>query len=490
MRYVDVNSSHPTAPYITWATAARVIQDAVGVATGGDELVVTNGVYRVGMTESNGRSRVVLGDRVVVRSVNGPDVTVIEGQQEDPQTGQPGVRCAFVRNGSVLSGFTLTGGSALGDEPFAPSPTAAGGGAYCEPGGMLTNCVITSNSAGCGGGVYNGALFNGTLSDNAATARGGGAAGQANGFSGGYDSCILYNCTLTGNKAGNGGGSDGSVLHNCLLIGNRARESGGGASASTLFNCTVVGNAAQSSGGGLAPGAMGDYANDYCIIYGNEAPRGANHAYGTILYSCTTPLPLGPGNITADPWFVDAGARDYRLHAGSPCLDAGYNADAGGATDLDGRPRIVGGRVDMGAYEYQGAGMNEFIAWLQRSNLPTDGSADTTDSDSDGLNNWQEWRCQTVPTDPLSVLRLLSVALDDAGLTLRWPSVAGVRYVVERSADLGAVPAFTPLVRELPGAGGTNTFTDSNAVVLPGGCYRVGVEERGMTDVPSHADIT
>ena len=47
-RYVDAASASPAPPYTNWATAARVIQDAVDVTEASDEIVVTNGVYATG----------------------------------------------------------------------------------------------------------------------------------------------------------------------------------------------------------------------------------------------------------------------------------------------------------------------------------------------------------------------------------------------------------------------------------------------------------
>jgi hypothetical protein len=78
---VDVNSASPTPPYTTWATAATAIQDAVDVATNGDEIIVANGAYASGGRSVYGSmtNRVAVDRAVTVRSLNGPQQTFIVG---------------------------------------------------------------------------------------------------------------------------------------------------------------------------------------------------------------------------------------------------------------------------------------------------------------------------------------------------------------------------------------------------------------------------
>ncbi len=78
---------------------------------------------------------------------------------------------------------------------------------------------------------------------------------------------------------------------------------------------------------------------------------GGNFLSNSLSYCCTTPDPGGTGNITNHPGFVCRDAGNYHLLASSVCMDAGNNEYAAGEVDLDGRPRILGGAVDMGAYE-------------------------------------------------------------------------------------------------------------------------------------------
>jgi len=62
------------------------------------------------------------------------------------------------------------------------------------------------------------------------------------------------------------------------------------------------------------------------------------------------------GNIDADPFWIGAGHYPYALSDSSCCIDSG-TIDTTGLNlpeyDLAGNPRISGGRIDMGAYEYQ-----------------------------------------------------------------------------------------------------------------------------------------
>jgi hypothetical protein len=63
----------------------------------------------------------------------------------------------------------------------------------------------------------------------------------------------------------------------------------------------------------------------------------------------------GEGNLDLDPLFAGGGEHPQALQEGSPCIDAGPPDLAGlglPALDLAGLPRLAGGRLDMGCYEF------------------------------------------------------------------------------------------------------------------------------------------
>src|SRR5690348_15343764 len=83
VHYVSPVSPTPVAPYTSWTSAATNIQDAVDAAGPGDTVLVTNGVYATSgrAFPSTLTNRVTINKPLVVQSVNGPLVTVIQGNR-------------------------------------------------------------------------------------------------------------------------------------------------------------------------------------------------------------------------------------------------------------------------------------------------------------------------------------------------------------------------------------------------------------------------
>lgn len=382
--YVNASNATPSPPYESWGTAATNIQNAVDAATlPGSLVLVTNGLYGAGGRPATGMSltnRVTITNTITVRSVNGPAVTIIQGNRHPETTnGNAAVRCVWMTNGATLSGFTLTNGATR----ETSGSDGSGGGIWCpSTNAAISNCVLSGNAAYYyGGGTHYGLLNNCTVTGNTAGNRGGGSyyaklidcvfsSNSARNSGGGSYYGTLSNCTLTGNAADTGGGSFNSLLSNCTLTENSARSDGGGAynggmknslfigntasnngggiysgsvtncmvsgnSANmgggayrgSLYNCTLTGNSAGSSGGGSSDSGLYN-----CIAYYNTAPVSPNYS-GNPEYSCITPTPLGgTGNITNEPRLASA----THLAADSPCIGKGRSSYASG-TDIDGQ---------------------------------------------------------------------------------------------------------------------------------------------------------
>jgi hypothetical protein len=498
--YVDVNSANPAPPYADLTTAAVSIQDAVDAATNGDLILVNDGVYQNGhlpISQKSGilppsslydTNRVAICKRITVQSLNGPVATCINGG---------GIyRCVFLTNGAALNGFTLTNGAVGWMETnisfgrtITTTNTADGGGVAGGffGGGALSNCVLAANTAiGNGGGAYAVTLMNCTLTGN--MARSGGGAGAA----------TLINCIVTNNSAqtngntgsggpfptapvGFGGGINASSAINCLIANNRAFEGGGAANALNLANCTMVNNSAAFSGGVFGDGSFPGSHVTNCIIYHNAAGTNANFTTGNISidHSCTFPLPAGGvGNLTNDPAFVDYSGSDFHLQTNSLCINSGYNAAITQSSDLDGNPRIQGGTVDIGVYEFQSPTTLLSYAWARQYGLAVDGSADHVDTDGDGMDNWQEFLAGTNPTNAASFLAMSSAipVFNLHWVVVKWQSVDTRTYYLQRSTNLGAPTAFSTIQSNISGQAGTTIFTDTTATNGGSFFYRVGVQ--------------
>src|SRR5579859_6034129 len=318
--YVDANGTNPVSPYTGWTTAATNIQDAVMTAASGDMVLVTNGIYQYGGIPTTGSNRVYVFNPVTVQSVNGPAVTVIKGYQVPGTTnGVSAVRCVNLNDGATLSGFTLTNGA-------TPNFDYGGGVKCASTNCLVTNCVIAGNASYDGGaGAYHG---------------------------------TLKNCALIGNSAaplniGGGGGANGSVLINCLLANNFAGYISGGAINSTLINCTVVSNVASAYSGSVWGCTLENSIVYYNHSYYTNADSNSGYSFSNCCVSFPTNGLIGPNNFTNLPLFANPATGNYHLNAASPCINAGNNSFITAGTDLDGNPRIIGGIVDVGAYEFQ-----------------------------------------------------------------------------------------------------------------------------------------
>jgi len=273
-----------------------------------------------------------------------------EGSQSTPML----VNCTFTANSAEDKGgaiYSFENNPSLNNCTFSGNSAGYGGGGICfqnsDP--NLTDCSFSENSARYGGGTYNDS-----------------------------SNLTLTYCTLIANSGYDYGGgmynigSSNLSLNNCIVVANRANSYGGGMSNNnsdlSLTNCTFTENSAQDgsaiafnsreqrgqSTAGIIDSILWDGGNE---IWNNDQSRIA------ISYSNIRGGWLGEGNIDADPLFADPNGLDnipgneddnLRLAPLSPCIDAGDPNYAPGPDkkDLDGKPRIVSGRGDMGAYEY------------------------------------------------------------------------------------------------------------------------------------------
>jgi hypothetical protein len=116
-------------------------------------------------------------------------------------------------------------------------------------------------------------------------------------------------------------------------------------------NCTIADNQA----GGLTYNgvSMTGGAITNTIVYFNQGgTKSVDKTGGSFGFCVAQEAVTGTNNLVVDPNFVDRAGGNYRLAAGSPCIDSGTNLPwVAAGKDLDVRARLVGSVVDRGAYE-------------------------------------------------------------------------------------------------------------------------------------------
>ena len=328
VHYVSKTGSH-LFPYKNWSEAATNIQAAVFSAKTNELVLVTNGVY---ISENT-----IYITNIIVRSVNGAENTIIQGTRTRG--------CVSLRGEyALLNGFTVQRGIGLGagiECMYAASVKNCiitdnhsgvynGGGIYCDhlP-GIIDNCIIVSNSGQHGAGIYIGNDY------------------------------VVQNCIIKFNDAAFIGEPVYAKSHikNCLITKNAP-------SFSTIFlrdgaileNCTVTDNEMGDDNIVIDIFLSGFVYNS--IIFNNNSGRCTNRVTGEAkLYwnSCFDVLPvqtyLGNGNFALNPMFISQENEDYFLKALSPCINSGSNYFVSVTNDINGRLRIIDGKVDMGCIE-------------------------------------------------------------------------------------------------------------------------------------------
>ncbi|MHC4739840.1 MAG: LamG-like jellyroll fold domain-containing protein [Planctomycetota bacterium] len=300
---------HVPSQYVT-------IQAAIDAAVNGDEVIVADDTY----TGTGNKNLDFNSKAITVRSENGPQACVIDCEN----TG----RGAYFSDGegasSILKGFAIINGN-----------ESRGGGIYITNSSpTIINCIIKDNYASSSGGIggagfyitgssANPRIINCIIDNNITPGDGGGVEGT-------YGASLsLINCTIVRNQSDNAPGVGchvdcDVVLTNTVVWYNQGNTSeyiaNGDGSDTTLTNCNIE--------GGLA------------LIW--------NPGGGSVIDN--------GGNIELVPEFIDPNNGDFNLLAASPCIEAGDNSSVPveATTDIAGNPRIIGGVVDIGAYEFQG----------------------------------------------------------------------------------------------------------------------------------------
>jgi hypothetical protein len=275
--YVSADTGDDGNDGSSWTQAKRSIQAAVNAADNGDVILVSNGIYTATASQV-----VSITKSVDIRSVNGPEETIIDGGSSR--------QCVSAvpsddGNPIYLSGFSIRNG-------------AKNNGAGVYKGGprdfYLSNCVIhANNSSGSGAGIYKGGnvsqmiVTDCIISNNQS---GGYGAGVSVGNAG---RLFMFDCDIVNNESTLGGGGvsgssytnfPGTIfeLHGCRIAGNTTlSDSGGGiysvgraGGTCVVNNCFVEYNSATNAGGGILHRNLGgDLFISNCIIRGNEAGR-------------------------------------------------------------------------------------------------------------------------------------------------------------------------------------------------------------------------
>ena len=258
--FVDVTRPDDSGDGLSEATAKHTIQAAMNLTRTDDIVTVLPGVYKEGSgTDGTYEARVVITNRVWLRSRDGKGKTFIVGEKAATETGQGEgeLRCIRMRGYAIVEGFTICGGATSDD----------GGGVHGDNVNYsyVVDCVISNNVAKRGGGAFNGGLIRCRVSDNVATSTG---AAMFDGRA--YNSLIcrnkggsnmltyvrnLVNCTVVENTASGVCQNRATTIRNSIVVGNSGQVGPTAGTQPKIYNSVTD-----------APHAQFAETNDYCAL--------------------------------------------------------------------------------------------------------------------------------------------------------------------------------------------------------------------------------
>ena len=495
-------------PFTNLATASTNIQSALDIAMDGATVWLDQGIYQLGATLFHCRP-------VAIRSIHGREMTVLDGQGQNtviqlwhPQAEVEGVTIVN-GNGSMGGGIAAFSGGRIADATVVSNKAQTGGGCYALGEVCITNCEIAFNVAsGLGGGVeiHGGTIAGCSVRNNSSSNNGGGV--DLNGGS-------LISNLIIANQGNSGGGIfvyGSGTIDRCVVVSNVATASsvwlsGGGITWSYgdgLIANTLMARNEGCAGGGLRVNlARVNIVN--CTIAHNRAPFGAgvyqrnaspaytnsiiSHNYGddVVTYYDYSLIPMPQYDHTdggLDVIFQDVPRGDFRLRWDSPGVNAGTNLpEQIAGLDLDGKPRILDGIVDRGAYEQyppdqdtDGDGLSDGWEWQYFGGI-TNASPDELGADG-MFSNMDHCIAGTDPHDPASFPQFEDILVgeaDDAGkVVLHWTSYPGRVYSLYRCNDLTA-GLFELIEPNLLANSPENTYIDEGATGVGPWIYRLGI---------------
>jgi len=386
----------------SWQNAYTDLQSALEAAVSGDEIWVAKGTYSPGLLTTSAftlKSGVAIygGFAGTESTLATRDEGLIHTTNSTILDGSKGARnfhviynILAVTNGTIVDGFTISGGGALSP---AASANGYGGGIYSNLGSpVFNNLRVTGNNALYGGGAFfnggNVVITNSRFFANTTSGANGRGAGVFNNTGA---ILTLTKVTFDGNRVNAGSGTyggglmnygtatiDGSVFTNNIVEGTGYVQGGAIYSANgsvlKITKSTFTGNTALSGGAIYLAAGSGDFAD---LTFKENIARGSAGA----IYSVGT-LILDRSFFIANESALHAGAlfsgganarldnvvfsRNKMLGTGAYFGGAVYMNATGTITNATFSNNSVAKTVASGGALYRGAGtttVNNSIFW-------------------------------------------------------------------------------------------------------------------------------